>query len=83
MGTPSGGGSGRSQAYTLHNSLIKIKLSSMISFQIDGKLYDGNGIWPDVLAEPILTDFIKKTDSVLETAIERLKTATSETMSHP
>ncbi len=61
MGTSSGGGSGRYQIYRLHNSLINIGLSSMASFQPNGKLYDGNGIQPDVIIEPIPTDFIAKT----------------------
>jgi len=73
MGTPSGGGSGRYQKYRLKNSLIGIRLSSMASFLPDGKLYDGNGIEPDVYIEPIPTDFIGKTDSVLQAAIQRIK----------
>jgi hypothetical protein len=68
MGTASGGGSGRYQRYRLHHSLINIGLSSMASFQPNGKLYDGNGIQPDVIIEPIPTDFIRKTDSVLQAA---------------
>lgn len=68
MGTASGGGSGRYQTYRLHHSLINIGLSSMASFQPDGKLYDGNGVQPDVIIEPIPTDFIGKTDSVLQAA---------------
>ena len=73
MGTPSGGGSGRYQNYRLHHSLINIRLSSMASFQPNGRLYDGNGIQPDVIIEPIPTDFIGKTDSVLGAAITRLQ----------
>lgn len=73
MGTPSGGGSGRYQSYRLRHSFIKIHLSSMASFQPNGKLYDGNGIQPDVIIEPIPTDFIGKTDSILQTAIQRLQ----------
>jgi len=42
----------------------------MASFQPNGKLYDGNGIQPDIVIEPIPTDFIGKTDSVLEAAIK-------------
>jgi len=73
MGTPSGGGSGRRRSYRLHHSLIQISLSSMASYQPNGKLYEGNGIQPDVMIEPIPTDFIGKTDSVLEAAIKRLQ----------
>lgn len=73
MGQPSGGGSGCSQEYRLRNSHIRICLSSMASFQPNGKLYDGNGIQPDVMIEPAPTDFIGKTDSTLEAAIQRLQ----------
>lgn len=68
MGLPSGGGSGCYQAYRLANSRIRIHLSSMASFQPNGKLYEGNGIQPDIIIEPIPTDFIGKTDSVLQAA---------------
>lgn len=45
----------------------------MVSYQPNGKLYEGNGIEPDVTIEPIPTDFIGKTDSILEAAIEYLQ----------
>jgi C-terminal processing protease CtpA/Prc len=70
MGQPSGGGSGCYQVYWLRNSKIRIHLSSMASFQPNGKLYDGNGIQPDIFVEPVPTDFIGKTDTVIETAIK-------------
>lgn len=73
MGLPSGGGSGCYQNYRLHNSHIRIQLSSMASFQPNGKLYDGNGIQPDIVIEPIPTDFIGKTDSVLDAAIKYIE----------
>jgi C-terminal processing protease CtpA/Prc len=43
------GSSGRSQYYSLENSEIKIKLSSMISFQRNGKTLDTNGTEPDII----------------------------------
>ncbi len=70
MGLPSGGGSGCRQEYTLSNSGIRIHLSRMVSFQPNGQLYDGNGIQPDIVVESIPTDFIGRTDTVLETAIK-------------
>ena len=42
----------------------------MTSFRPNGKLYDGNGIQPDIVVEPIATDFIARTDTVLDRAIE-------------
>jgi len=75
MGTPSGGGSGRRQPYQLRNGQYGVRLSSMASFRPDGRLYDGKGIGPDVLLEPIATDFIGRTDTILEAALERLRAA--------
>jgi hypothetical protein len=70
MGLPSGGGSGCRQEYRLGNSGIRIHLSRMASFQPNGKLYDGNGIQPDIVVETVPTDFIGRTDTVLEAAIK-------------
>ncbi|MHC4475078.1 MAG: S41 family peptidase [Planctomycetota bacterium] len=72
MGLPSGGGSGCRQSYRLRNSRIRIQLSSMASFQPNGKLYDGHGIQPDIIVEPVATDFIGETDTVLDAAIGRI-----------
>ena len=73
LGTPSGGGSGSAIKYYLHHSDIQIKLSSMASFRQNGKLYDGNGIQPDVFSEPVPTDIIGQTDTILEKAKEILR----------
>jgi hypothetical protein len=74
MGLPSGGGSGCYRNYRLCNSHIRIRLSSMASFRPNGKLYDGNGIQPDVIVEPVRTDFIGKTDSLLDEAVRYIGT---------
>jgi hypothetical protein len=73
MGLPSGGGSGCRQRYRLRNSRIRMHLSSMASFLSNGKLYDGNGIQPDIIIEPTPTDFIGKTDTVLNAAIRYIQ----------
>lgn len=73
MGARSGGGSGRKLPYQLPRSKVEITLSSMASFQADGKLYDGRGVEPDVVLMLKATDFIGKTDSVLDEALKRLK----------
>ena len=53
------------------NSGLEVELASMASFQPSGLLYDGNGVQPDILIEPIPTDFLMdQTDSVLDAAIE-------------
>ena len=59
VGQPTMGGSARSQSYDLEHSETMMKLASMASFQPDGKLYDGNGILPDKVIEPIAQDFLK------------------------
>ncbi len=72
MGTPSGGGSGRCQQYRLRHSFMRVRLSSMASFRPNGWLYEGRGIQPDVLIEPIPTDYIGTTDSILNAAVQRI-----------
>ena len=52
VGQPSGGGSARSMRFELPVSKIKVRCASMASFQPDGKLYDGNGVQPDVIVTP-------------------------------
>ncbi|MFK8057980.1 MAG: S41 family peptidase [Saprospiraceae bacterium] len=74
VGTPSGGGSGRSIKYQLQNSRIEVRLSSIVSFQPNGDLYDGNGVQPDIEVEPFgVKDFLKETDSQLEQALNLLE----------
>ena len=73
MGTPSGGGSGRSRGFTLTHSGLSFKLSSMASFRPTGALYDTVGIAPDVLVEPEPGTFIGDGDVQLDAAIEHLK----------
>ena len=73
MGTATSGGSGRTQSYTLAHSRLRLRLSSMASFQPNGRLYDTNGIAPDIEVPIKPTDLIGKTDSALDAALERLK----------
>lgn len=71
-GTRSGGGSGRALGYQLPASGILVRLSSMASFQPNGRLYDGRGVEPDVEIRPTASDIIGATDTVLDTAVQRL-----------
>jgi hypothetical protein len=73
MGTPSGGGSGRPNRVELTHSGIALYLSSMISFQANGQLYDGRGILPDVEVSITATDLIGTTDTVLDAAMKRIR----------
>jgi len=43
----------------------------MASFQKDGRLFDGNGVQPDIVVEPVPEYFLKNgPDHVLEKAIQ-------------
>lgn len=68
MGTSSAGGSGRKTTFTLKKSGIEVKLSTMLSFQNNGKLFHQNGIAPHIEAIPSLDDLLGKSDSILEKA---------------
>lgn len=71
MGTPSGGGSGRTQRITLANSGIRLRMSSMASFQPSGQRYDGVGIEPDAVRRPVWDDLSQLDhDSVLDRALK-------------
>ena len=72
LGTPSSGGSAFTQEITLGETKLEVRLGSMASFQADGRLFDGNGIRPDVLMEPIPEYFIGGRDNVLEEAVKRI-----------
>jgi len=48
LGQKSSGGSGFTRTNFLSNSGIMYLVSSMVSFQPNGKLYDGNGVTPDI-----------------------------------
>jgi C-terminal processing protease CtpA/Prc len=67
-GTATSGGSGRARTYRLARSGIALQLSSMASFRPDGKLFEGNGIEPDVHCEPAPQDLVSSSDAVLAAA---------------
>lgn len=68
LGNTTGGGSGFSDNKLLPNSNIKVKFSSIISYQPNGNLYDGHGVEPDVKKDYTLEDKLGITDSQLELA---------------
>lgn len=79
IGQPSGGGSGRGRSFSLPDTNIEVRVSSMASFRENGQLFDGNGVEVDIHIDPIATDFIGKTDVVLDAALtflaeQRVKT---------
>jgi len=73
MGTPSSGGSAYSREITLGETQLALRIGSMVSFQADGKLFDGNGIHPDILVEPAPEYYIGGRDNVLEEAVRRIR----------
>jgi C-terminal processing protease CtpA/Prc len=74
VGTPSGGGSARQLATRLPVSGLSVNLASMASFQLNGRLHDGNGTQPDVLVLPEPGYFlVGGRDNVLERALELLR----------
>ena len=73
MGMASGGGSARTQAFTLANSQIEVRCASMASFRSDGRLYDGRGVEVDREVPALAVDLLGRgEDSVLNSAIRLL-----------
>jgi hypothetical protein len=70
LGSPSGGGSGGSETLNLGSTGIQITLSTMASFQSNGKLFDGNGVAPDMILYHAPEYFIGLRDNVLEEALK-------------
>ncbi len=73
VGTPSGGGSAFTTRIPLSGSPLDVRLGTMASFQVDGKLFDGNGVAPDVRVEPSPEYFLGRNDPVLERAIRIIR----------
>ncbi len=72
-GVTTNGSSGRSREFYLKNSNIRVKLSTMLSFQRTGKTLDGNGTPPDIILERDEEQVLRKKDSQLEKLIELIK----------
>ncbi len=73
VGITTNGSSGRSQKFHLKNSNIRVKLSTMLSFQRNGKTLDGNGTVPDIIIERDEDQVLGKSDSQLKKLIEIIK----------
>lgn len=69
-GTTSGGGSGRARGHVLAHSRLPVQLSTMLSCQPSGALYDGNGVNPAVSVPRTLDDYLGRTDTQLARAVE-------------
>ena len=69
IGSTSNGRSGNSIPFLLPNSGIRVRLSTMASFQKTGEMYDGFGIAPDVFMEARMSDWLGETDTILDRAL--------------
>jgi len=72
LGTPSAGGSAATQTVSLGATPLRLRIGSMISFQSDGRLFDGHGARPDVVVEPAPEYYIGGPDNVLAEALTAL-----------
>lgn len=70
IGEPTSGGSGGADTERLFYSQIFVKVPKMASFMPTGTLYETNGIRPDILMEPSLSDIEGQTDTALDKAIK-------------
>ncbi len=65
-GVTTDGSSGNSERIELPDSKLSIKISTMVSFQKDGKILDGFGTSPDIKIERDLDQILWKADTQLE-----------------
>jgi C-terminal processing protease CtpA/Prc len=72
LGTASGGGSALAQTVRLSAVPVRIRLATMASFQADGKLFDRNGVTPDVVVEARPEFHIGGRDNQREQAVKRI-----------
>ncbi|MEM7478101.1 MAG: S41 family peptidase, partial [Planctomycetota bacterium] len=72
MGTSTGGGSARTTGVRISRG-IDLRIGSMISYQTDGTLFDGNGVSPDIYVEPEPGYFVGQSDSLMNAAMEHIQ----------
>lgn len=72
-GVNTDGSSGNSQRFELPNSGLHGKISTMVSFQKDGKILDGIGTQPDIEIERNLDQIFLKQDYQLNMLIKLIK----------
>ena len=71
-GETTDGSSGNSRILYLKNSNIKISVSTMLSFQRNGKTLDGNGTIPDIFIQADERQVLNGYDSQLNTLIKTI-----------
>nr|WP_282097924.1 S41 family peptidase [Sinomicrobium weinanense] len=72
-GVNTDGSSGNSQRFELPNSELRGKISTMVSFQKDGKILDGIGTEPDIKIERNLDQVLFKEDYQLKKLKDLIK----------
>ena len=68
MGAASSGGSARSMRVGLHAAPLTVRLGTMASYTVQGELFDGRGVMPDIEVLPEPGYFIGASDRVLDRA---------------
>lgn len=70
VGVTTDGSSGNSKVIYLKNSKIRVRVSTMLSFQRNGKTLDGNGTMPDLICTETIDQILKGEDVQLKKLIE-------------
>lgn len=73
VGVNTDGSSGNSERFELPNSKLRGKISTMVSFQKNGKILDGIGTKPDIIIERNLDQIFMKEDYQLNKLLEIIK----------
>lgn len=73
VGVNTDGSSGNSERFELPSSKLRGKISTMVSYQKDGKILDGIGTKPDILIERSLEQIFLKEDYQLKRLLEIVK----------
>lgn len=72
VGETTDGSSGNAKITHLQHSNIRVKISTMLSFQRNGKTLDGNGTLPDIRISPNETQVLEGYDHQLNTLIAQI-----------
>ena len=73
VGVNTDGSSGNSERFELPNSELRGKISTMVSYQKNGKILDGIGTEPDILIERSMNQIFMKEDFQLKTLLDIIK----------
>lgn len=73
VGVNTDGSSGNSERFELPNSKLRGKISTMVSYQKNGKILDGIGTEPDILIERNMDQIFMKEDFQLKKLLEIIK----------